>query len=61
MRIGQPGGITIEMMIHFSGVKHFANPGVLVFPTLLVCLDCGVSRFTVAGLDTAAGMGIAVV
>jgi len=32
-------------MIHFSGLKHLSNPGVLVFPRLLVCLDCGVSQF----------------
>jgi hypothetical protein len=32
------------MMIHFPGLKHVANPGVFVFPKLLVCLDCGVSQ-----------------
>jgi hypothetical protein len=37
---------TSEMMIHFSGSKHLANPGVLVFPKVWVCLDCGSSRFT---------------
>jgi hypothetical protein len=37
---------TSEMMIHFSGLKHLANPGVLVFPRVSVCLDCGSSRFT---------------
>ena len=35
-----------EIMIHFSGAKHLANPGVLLFPRLLVCLDCGVSQLT---------------
>jgi len=30
-----------EMMIHFQGPIHLANPGVLVFPKVLVCLDCG--------------------
>jgi hypothetical protein len=35
-----------EMMIHFPGLKHLANPGVFVFPKLLVCLDCGVSQLT---------------
>ena len=38
---------TAEMMIHFSGLKHLADSGVLVFPKLLVCLDCGFSRFTI--------------
>jgi hypothetical protein len=37
---------TSEIMIHFSGLKHLANPGVLVFPKVSVCLDCGSSRFT---------------
>jgi len=36
---------TAEMMIHFSGPSHVGNPGVLVFPMVLVCLDCGASRF----------------
>jgi hypothetical protein len=33
--------LTAEMMIHFHGPIHLANPGVLVFPKVLVCLDCG--------------------
>ncbi len=44
---------TAEMMIHFSGLKHLANPGVLVFPKVSVCLDCGVSRFTIAERERA--------
>jgi len=39
---------TAEMMIHFSGWKHLENPGVLNFPKILVCLDCGSTRFTIA-------------
>lgn len=35
-----------EMIIHFSGMKNLDKPGVWVFPKLLVCLDCGFSRFT---------------
>ena len=38
--------LSAEMMIHFSGVRHIDTPGVLVFPEVLVCLDCGYSRFT---------------
>jgi hypothetical protein len=37
---------TTEMMIHFRGLKNIDKPGVLVFPKVLVCLDCGFSRFT---------------
>jgi hypothetical protein len=36
---------TSELMIHFSGPSHLANPGVLAFPKILICLDCGASRF----------------
>ena len=36
-----------EMMIHFSGPENLEKPDVLVFPRLLVCLDCGFSHFTV--------------
>jgi hypothetical protein len=39
---------TAEMMIHFSGRKHLENPGVLAFPEMLVCLDCGSGRFRIA-------------
>lgn len=38
----------VQMMIHFSGVEHLANPVRLIFPTVTVCLDCGSSRFTIA-------------
>ena len=37
-----------EMMIHFSGRKHLENPGVPTFSTILVCLDCGSTRFRIA-------------
>ena len=36
---------TTEMMIHFSAPNHDGKPGVLVLPTISVCLDCGASRF----------------
>jgi len=35
-----------EMIIHFSGLKNLDKPGIMVFPRLLVCLDCGISCFT---------------
>ena len=36
-----------EINIHFPGLRNLDKPGVWVFPNLLVCLDCGFSRFTV--------------
>lgn len=39
---------TSEMMIHFGGRKHLKNPGVLTFSEMLVCLDCGSTRFRIA-------------
>jgi hypothetical protein len=39
---------TAEIMIHFSDRKHVENPGVLTFPEMLVCLDCGSTRFRIA-------------
>jgi len=34
-----------ETVIHQSGLKHLDDSGVFVFPKVLVCLDCGASRF----------------
>jgi hypothetical protein len=38
---------TAEMQIHYPGLKNINRPGIWLFPELLVCLDCGFSRFTV--------------
>jgi hypothetical protein len=35
-----------EMMIHCVGVQKADNSGILIFTTVLVCLDCGFSYFT---------------
>jgi len=35
-----------EVNIHFRGFKNLNKPAVLAFPMILVCLDCGASRFT---------------
>jgi hypothetical protein len=37
---------TSEMNIHFRGLTNIDNPGVMVFPKVLICLDCGGSRFS---------------
>ena len=42
-----------EMMIHFRGLRNIDKPGVLAFPKVLVCLDCGFSGFNTSGTDLA--------
>jgi hypothetical protein len=41
------------MIIHFPDFKDLDKPGVWAFPKLLVCLDCGSSRFTIPKTDLA--------
>jgi hypothetical protein len=36
-----------EMFIHFSGLKNLDKPTVMVFPQIMVCLDCGAAEFTI--------------
>jgi hypothetical protein len=43
---GNQSQFTAELNVHFRGLKNLDNPGVLLFPKLLICLDCGFSRFT---------------
>jgi hypothetical protein len=38
---------TAEMIVHLPGPENLDKPGVWLFPQLSVCLDCGVSRFTI--------------
>ena len=43
---GNQAEFCAEINIHFHGRKNADHPGVLVFPAVLVCLDCGSSRFS---------------
>jgi hypothetical protein len=36
-----------EVNIHFRGLQTLGNPGILLVPTLLVCLECGSTEFTI--------------
>ena len=36
-----------EVAIHFPGLKGLNKPIVWVFPSLMVCLDCGLTEFSV--------------
>ena len=42
-----------EINIHCSGIKNLDKPSVLVFPKLVVCFDCGFSRFTTPEVELA--------
>jgi hypothetical protein len=51
-----------EVAIQFPGLKGLDKPIVLVYPTLLVCLECGLTEFTVAEKELsilAAGLAVA--
>lgn len=41
------GEFPAEINIHFPGSENLAEPTVFVFPTLLVCLNCGFTEFSV--------------
>ena len=36
-----------EIAIHFPGKGNLSVPHVFVFPSLLVCLDCGFTGFSI--------------
>jgi hypothetical protein len=36
-----------EMIIHHDGLKNLDKSGALLFPKLLVCVDCGFSQLTI--------------
>jgi hypothetical protein len=42
-----------EMMVHVGGIKELDNPGVMLFPKVLVCLDCGFAQFQVPRIELA--------
>ena len=44
-----------EIVLHFpfSGLEGLNKNGVFLYPKVLVCLDCGFSRFTTAGTEVA--------
>jgi len=46
-----------EMIVHLVGLKNLDNPGLWLFPKLLVCLDCGNARFNISKTDLASLVG----
>lgn len=55
--LGRVAEFATEMVIHLSGMENLEMPGVMVFPKVLVCLDCGFSEFTVPESDLASLAG----
>jgi hypothetical protein len=39
---------TSEMNVHFQQQSDFDRQAVLLFPKLLVCLECGFTEFTIS-------------
>jgi hypothetical protein len=39
--------LTAEIALHFPGPVNLDKPHILVFPQILVCLNCGSAGFTV--------------
>jgi hypothetical protein len=44
---GKEKEFSAEMIIHHSGLENLKRSPVLVFPKLLVCMDCGSSRVSI--------------
>ncbi len=42
-----------EINIHYSGPADYGDPGIFLYPKVMVCLDCGVSQFIVGEDDLA--------
>jgi hypothetical protein len=42
-----------EMLVHFSGRENLDKPGVWLFPTVSICLDCGFLQSTVPAPELA--------
>lgn len=40
-------GFAGEINLHFPGLNGINKPSVLLFPQVLVCLDCGIAEFPV--------------
>ena len=42
---GNQAEFPAEMMLHFGGLKNLNKIPVWMFPTILICLECGFSQF----------------
>lgn len=48
---GNQREFTAEINIHFPGVRGLDVPTVWVFPRLFVCMDCGLTQFTIPNTE----------
>jgi len=39
--------LNTEINLHVRGLPNLGEPGIFVFPRVLVCLDCGLSEFVI--------------
>jgi hypothetical protein len=51
--LGNQVKFSAETMIHLGGLKNLDKSGVMLFPKILVCSDCGFSQFTVPKAELA--------
>jgi hypothetical protein len=40
-----------EVNIHFSGMANLDKPSILAFPTLVICLDCGLTKCSLSVIE----------
>jgi hypothetical protein len=50
---GRQAEFVAEVNLHFRGLKNLDKPGILVFPKVLVCMDCGSAQFSTPESDLA--------
>jgi hypothetical protein len=51
--LGHQEEFLAEMVVHPHGLKNLDNSGILPFPKLSVCLECGYVQFTVPKTELA--------
>ncbi len=43
---GRQAEFAAEINVHFGGLNNIDKPGILLFPKVQVCMDCGYSQFS---------------
>ena len=50
---GRQAEFVAEVNLHFRGLENLDKPGILVFPKVLICMDCGFSQFSTSESELA--------